>query len=102
MKSEDSSEDSNEADESRTYHVPMNRGPQVQVPRGWRRYLPDALGLLVPLIVLSASLHLHLVWVLVCSVVLLFWSWLVDGMLLLLLCDAVRGYILRWWSLHGD
>lgn len=80
----------------------MNRGPQLRAPRGWRRYLPDALGLVLPLLALSALLHWHLAWVLACAAVVLFWSWLVDGMLLLLACDAVRGSILRWWSLHHE
>lgn len=72
------------------------------MPRGWRLYLPDALGLLLPLILLLVHLHLHLVWVLAGAAVLLFGIWFTRGMLLLLVCDAVRGCILRWWFLHSE
>lgn len=76
----------------------MDSGNQVQVPMvvWWRRHLPDVLVMLLLLIVVRPHTPVHTL--LALALLWLFWSWLVGGMLVLVLCAVVLAF---WGWLGG-
>jgi len=79
--------------------VLMDRANQVQVPKvvWWRRYLPDVLVMLLLLIVMRP--HIDAATLFVIGLLMLFWSVLAGGMVVLGGCALLLTF---WFWVGGD
>ena len=77
----------------------MDRANQVQVPKvvWWRRYLPDVLVMLLLLILVRP--HIDAATLFVIGLLMLFWSVLAGGMLVLAGCALLLTF---WGWVGGD